>query len=127
VAPPAPIALESPALSPEPAATPEPTAPIEPTEAAPTTEWPAVTPAASPPVFPGPAAESELPSDDPRAVEVAELEAKIAADREQLRKMISTKRWDSAELASDPNIREIADRLPRLQAELAALRAETVP
>ncbi len=135
VAPPAPSAIESPAMTPEPAATLAPAAPIEPTEAAPveptgtapTTEWPAVTPAASPPVFPGPAAEPELPSDDPRAVEVAELEAKIAADREQLRKMISTKRWDSAELASDPNIREIAERLPRLQAELAALRAETVP
>jgi hypothetical protein len=41
--------------------------------------------------------------------------------------MISTKRWDSAELASDPIIREIAERLPRLQAELAALRAETAP
>ena len=80
----------------------------------------------TPPVFPGPPAAAEIPAGDPRAAEVAELEARIAADREQLRRMISTKRWDSAELASSPEIREIAERLPRLQAELAALRAETV-
>jgi len=118
-APPAPAALESPALAP---ATPEPTA----TEHSPATGRPASTASAAP-VFPGPVATPQLPADDPRAAEVAELEAKIAADREQLRQMISTKRWDSAELASDPNIREIAERLPRLQAQLAALRAETVP
>ena len=81
----------------------------------------------SAPVFPGPATTPSISPEDPRAAEVADLEARIAADREQLRQMISTKRWDSAELASDPSIREIAERLPRLQAELAALRAETVP
>jgi hypothetical protein len=79
------------------------------------------------PVDPGPIATPAIPPEDPRAAEVAELEERIAADRERLRQIISTKRWDSAELASDPSIREIADRLPRLQAELAALRAETVP
>lgn len=77
------------------------------------------------PTFPGPPTTPSISPDDPRAAEVAELEARIAADREHLRQMISTKRWDSAELASDPSIREIAERLPRLQAELAALRAET--
>lgn len=81
----------------------------------------------SPLVFPGPPTTPSISPDDPRAAEVAELEARIAADREYLRQMISTKRWDSAELASDPSIREIAERLPRLQAELAALRAETSP
>ena len=79
------------------------------------------------PVFPGPIATPSLRPGDPRGTEVAELEARIAADRERLREIISTKRWDSTELASDPSIREIAERLPRLQSELAALRAETVP
>jgi hypothetical protein len=133
-APPAPAALESPALAPatqEPTAMPaiEPPTASEPTTAtehSPATGRPASTASAAP-VFPGPVATPQLPADDPRAAEVAELEAQIAADREKLRQMISTKRWDSAELASDPNIREIAERLPRLQAQLAALRAETVP
>lgn len=114
---------------PPPPSAPAPT-PAEPatlaTTVPPATEAPTASPTA-PPVFPGPATTPALPAGDPRAAEVAELEAQIAADREHLRQMISTKRWDSAELASDPSIREIAERLPRLQAELAALRAETVP
>jgi len=77
--------------------------------------------------FPGPSPTHAISPDDPRAGEVAELEAQIASDREALRQMISTKRWDSAELASDPEIREIAERLPRLQAQLAALQAEPAP
>lgn len=84
-------------------------------------------PAAGPVVFPGPPTTAAISPGDPRAAELAELEAQIATDRESLRQMISTKRWDSAELASDPGVREIAERLPRLQAELEALRAETVP
>jgi Spy/CpxP family protein refolding chaperone len=64
------------------------------------------------------------PSDDPRADEIAQLEGQIERDREALRQLISTPRWDSAEFASDPRVREIAERLPRLQAELAALRTE---
>jgi hypothetical protein len=111
LAPPAPTALE-------PAAP----APVSAPEAEPSVAAPAATPA-----FPGPPSTPAIDADDPRAAEVAQLEAQIAADRERLRQMISTKRWDSAELASDPSIREIAERLPRLQAELAALRAETVP
>ncbi len=70
---------------------------------------------------------SALPPDDPRAQEVAELEAQIARDRETLRTLISTPRWDSSELAKDPEIRAIAERLPRLQAELEALRREPAP
>ncbi len=101
----------------------------------PTIASPALAPAARttptepspPPILPGPPALRSIPSDDPRATEVAELEAQIATDRESLRQMISVRRWDSAELASDPGVREIAERLPRLQAELEALRAETVP
>jgi len=62
--------------------------------------------------------------DDPRGEEIAELEGRIERDREELRKLISTQRWDSSELAKDPHVREIAERLPRLQAELAVLRSE---
>lgn len=111
--------------------------PTEPTPATPTTPTPSTTPVApaaepsatetAPTVFPGPPATGALPPEDPRSAEVASLEAQIATDRESLRQIISTKRWDSSELASDPQIREIAERLPRLQAQLAALRAEPVP
>ena len=100
--------------------------PVSVPASAPTTEVTMPAPTAAP-VFPGPPTTPAIPPEDPRAAEVANLEAQIASDRERLRQIISTKRWESAELASDPNIREIAERLPRLQAELAALRAETVP
>ena len=124
-------AITSPTLALPESALPEPVTP----ESAPSAALPAATPATetttplptAPPVFPGPPATAPIPPEDPRAAEVAELEAQIASDRERLRQMISTKRWDSAELASDPGVREIAERLPRLQAQLAALRAETVP
>lgn len=62
--------------------------------------------------------------EDPRKDEIADLEGQIERDREVLRQLVSTPRWDSAELAADPRVREIAERLPRLQAELAALRNE---
>jgi hypothetical protein len=107
-------------ISPEPSS-PEPTSP-EPAAARATPPAPT-----GPPVFPGPPLTPALAPGDPRGAELADLEARIATDRETLRQLISTKRWDSAELASDPGVREIAERLPRLQAELEALRAETVP
>lgn len=77
----------------------------------------------SPDVAP-PAVRSPLAPGDPRQQEIAQLEAAIERDREELRNMVSTPRWDASELASDPHVREIAERLPRLQAELAALRSE---
>ena len=115
---------------------PETTTPTpEPAEPAPTASAPSAPPEpeisqpapSAAPVFPGPPTTTTLAPNDPRAQEVAELEAQIATDRETLRQMISTKRWDSAELASDPAILEIAERLPRLQAQLEALRAEPIP
>jgi len=123
---PAPQSVEpsAPALAAPPLVAPPPDAP-QPTPEAPAAET-STTPTA-PTVFPGPPSTGALPPDDPRAVEVAALEAQIATDRESLRQIISTKRWDSAELTSDPQIREIAERLPRLQAQLEALRAESVP
>ena len=76
------------------------------------------------PAEPGPALGPPSPGDDPRKEEIADLEARIERDREELRKLVSMQRWDASELASDPHVREIAERLPRLQAELAVLRSE---
>ena len=76
------------------------------------------------PIVAPPAVRSPLAPGDPRQQEIAQLEAAIERDREELRNMVSTPRWDASELASDPHVREIAERLPRLQAELAALRTE---
>lgn len=51
-----------------------------------------------------------------------ELEAQISADEERLKELVSTA-GDEAGLESSPELREIAQRLPRLQAELRALEA----
>ena len=55
---------------------------------------------------------------------IAELEADIARDRESLRRRISEGKGQGIDLARDPQVREIAKRLPRLQSELAELRAK---
>jgi len=81
-------------------------------------------PPAEPPGAPASVAPEPRGPQDPRAEEIAQLEGQIERDREVLRQLISTPRWDSAELAADPRVREIAERMPRLQAELAALRTE---
>ncbi|HKC52964.1 MAG TPA: hypothetical protein VKF60_19410 [Myxococcota bacterium] len=94
-------------------------APVAPLPAAETS-----TPSAEPPGAPASAAPQPSGPKDPRAEEIAQLEGQIERDREVLRQLISTPRWDSAELAADPRVREIAERMPRLQAELAALRTE---
>ncbi len=60
----------------------------------------------------------------PSADEMAELEEQILRDRETLKDLISRQGLDSAEFTADPRVREIAQRLPRLQAELEALRRE---
>jgi uncharacterized protein DUF4124 len=114
-------------------------APAAPAAAAPASEPPSSAAAASAPPAAAPApapvatpqsdapramAHEALGPEDPRKDEITELEGQIERDREALRELISTPRWDSAELASDPRVREIAERLPRLQAELAALRTE---
>jgi len=127
--PPAPAAVEPTPAQPAPALAPETTTPS--VDAAPpgTNEAPAPVPAPAPAGAPGesaaPRAErAPIASIDPRQQEIAQLEAAIERDREELRNLVSTPRWDASELASDPHVREIAERLPRLQAELAALRSE---
>ena len=140
--PPAPAAAPAPApATPVPAPAPSaPGAPPDsefappPVEAAPAADSaPAAAPEAPAPALPTPHGDAPPAAphdaalashDDPRKDEIADLEDRIEKDRETLRQLISTPRWDSAELASDPRVREIAARLPRMQAELAALRNE---
>jgi hypothetical protein len=52
---------------------------------------------------------------------IRDLEARIAEDEEALKERISAPGSD-ADTAASPELREIAARLPRLQAELASLR-----
>jgi hypothetical protein len=52
---------------------------------------------------------------------IRELEARIAEDEEALKQLISAPGAD-ADTEVSPELREIAARLPRLQAELASLR-----
>lgn len=66
------------------------------------------------------------PEDDPGSAPtdggVRELQDQIARDRATLVELISE--GSGVDLASDPRVREIAERLPRLQAELDALQRE---
>jgi outer membrane biosynthesis protein TonB len=140
VEPTAPAETPAPGETPAPAETPGPAETRAPEQAAPASEAapaPLQAPAtpAAPPSAAAPTPQSDAPRaapgpspslspEDPRRDEIADLEGQIERDRETLRQLISMTRWDSAELASDPRVREIAERLPRLQAELAALRSE---
>ena len=59
---------------------------------------------------------------------IRELEARIAEDEEALKQLISAPGADAdADTEVSPELREIAARLPRLQAELASLRQQTRP
>ncbi len=66
-----------------------------------------------------------LPRPD-HSQEILSLEEQIEADRETLKDLISRQR-DAIEFAEDPAVREIAERLPRLQAQLEQLRREAGP
>jgi hypothetical protein len=74
---------------------------------------------------PGVEAPAEPLSESAR--QIAELEAQIARDRETLKTLISEGQESGRDISLDPRVREIAERLPRLQSELAALRAEPAP
>jgi hypothetical protein len=66
-----------------------------------------------------------LPADvDPRQVEIADLERELDARREELKNLISQSSFDSSQIATDPRLRELAESVPRLQAEIEALRGE---
>jgi uncharacterized coiled-coil protein SlyX len=55
---------------------------------------------------------------------IRELEARIAEDEEALKKLISAPGAE-ADTEVSPELREIADRLPKLQAELASLQEQS--
>jgi hypothetical protein len=63
---------------------------------------------------------------DPRALEgrIAALEAEIARDEERIKAWVSDPAVDPVTLADDPEFRELAARLPRLQADLRSLREQ---
>jgi hypothetical protein len=62
-----------------------------------------------------------------QAAQIAELERQIARDRTTLRELIGATGVPRADIALDPRLREIAERLPRLQRELESLRREPTP
>jgi len=72
-----------------------------------------------PPVTAGLPAETLAPTN-----EIAELEAQIKGYREELKTLISSSSATGTDFAEDPRVREIAQRLPRLQAQLQALQRE---
>ncbi len=72
------------------------------------------------------AVQSPPPAPRPRISEtglraIAELEAAIERDRETLKDLISEGDWDGPELTTNPELRELAERLARQESELAAL------
>jgi hypothetical protein len=73
---------------------------------------------------PGPGPQPSSPDVDPRQAEIAELERELEARRAELKSLISQTSFDSSQIASDPRLRELAEVVPRLQAELDALRGE---
>ncbi len=104
-----------------PAAAPEPGLPVRPPTASrsvePAVAGPELAPEPAPPALPG-------PPPDPRAAELAELEREIAVRREEIKDLISRSDMDGGAFASHTRLRELSVELPRLQAELAALRSE---
>ncbi len=85
-----------------------------------TSEAPA---AEAPAVDAGPDAPSPASADPALEARIAALEAEIARDEEQLKALISdAERARGTDLAEDPAFRELARRLPKLQADLRTLR-----
>jgi hypothetical protein len=60
----------------------------------------------------------------PRPDAALSLEAQILRDREAIKSMISGGTLSGAELARDPRMRSIAERLPGLQSEQQELQRE---
>jgi uncharacterized coiled-coil protein SlyX len=107
----------------QPGAAPEPTTPqyFEPDPRAPSVAVPGEPPATVRGAAPAPAA--TVPASG-REQRIRELEARIAEDEEALKQLISAP-GEQADVAVSPELREIAARLPRLQAELASLQQQS--
>ncbi len=88
-----------------------------------------------PPALQQPAVPKRTPFPTPPSVttleenadEISELEKLITRDKEVIKDLISQERVSGEDLLANPQLREIAQRLPRLQSELSALRGETWP
>jgi hypothetical protein len=66
--------------------------------------------------------QASTPAEDPAALELGE---RIQRDREALKEIISRGAQGEPGLGQDPRLREIAERLPRLQAEYRELQRES--
>jgi hypothetical protein len=93
--------------------------PREPAVAVPGQPPEATSGSATPATPPAAATTTGTPGGD--AQRIRELEARIAADEEALKQLIGAP-GEEADVTVSPELREIAARLPRLQAELASLR-----
>jgi hypothetical protein len=112
---PGPVGTPEPVAIPEPIAAPEPVAVPPPVVAAPPPAPVSAPPTPAPAPTPSPAASD--------AAREQQLVAAIAADQETLKTLISTPAAPGEPpVADSEQLREIARRLPELQAELAALR-----
>ncbi len=88
-----------------------------------------------PPALQQPAVPKRTPFPTPPSVttleenadEISELKKLITHDQEVIKDLISHGRPSGEDLLANPQLREIAKRLPRLQSELRALRGETWP
>ncbi len=88
-----------------------------------------------PPALQQPAVPKRTPFPTPPSVttleenadEISELKKLITHDQEVIKDLISHGRPSGEDLLANPQLREIAKRLPRLQSELRALGGETWP
>ena len=76
---------------------------------------------------PGETPSSDGDGTDPEAGPGGQIREQLESDREFLRKLISRDAPAGFERSQDPRLREIAERLPRLQAEIEALENEPEP
>ncbi len=95
---------------------------VQPEEALPVDALP-MPPEATPPVFERATARARRPIDPRVAEEITRLEAEIASHRDRIKTLISQARTAGDPLTEDPELRELSQRLPRLQSELDALRS----
>ena len=82
------------------------------------------------PTGPGPAetpAAAVAPTTLPPVDAPSDLDSRIASDRAVLRELLSHPRENREDWLQDPRLREIAERLPQLQAEKEAARSEATP
>ena len=126
---PAPVATPTPLAAPVPPPTPAPAPNRTPTAASTPAPAPAPAPASAPAATPAsvstPAPSGAAPGDSAREQQLA---AAIAADEEALKALISAPIGEGQPpLADSAQLREIARRLPELQAELSALRERRAP